>query len=223
MISDFRMIHPGLGGHHPRKQDDGYFFLRFFFGKQNFSNIILPSSCEQWPQKVLGILVSSWVLGAGNRFSSWFECKLLKLSQPGPNHNHPHIILPWRQAIFGDTRILSSSYASGCFTLRPHWLDSRLCLHSFWLAFLADFLHPQALFLRLAQWISMYRSRWKIRAARRMSLWRSVELHAPSSCSHPGVPQAALLAHGIILASSCPNSKSGNHPGVILWTHVQKK
>ena len=72
------------------------------------------------------------------------------------------------------------------------------------------------------KWFAVLLSRWSSKVASGI-LQKSVELHAPSSCSHPGVPQAALLAHGIILVSSCPNSKSGNHPGVILWTHVQKK
>ena len=36
MISDFRMIHPGLGGHHPRKQDDGDFFHRYFVLEAKF-------------------------------------------------------------------------------------------------------------------------------------------------------------------------------------------
>ena len=56
MISDFRMIHPGLGGHHPRKQDDGYFFLRFFFG----SKISQISSCHHPVSNGLRRCLASW-------------------------------------------------------------------------------------------------------------------------------------------------------------------
>ena len=210
MISDFRMIHPGLGGHHPRKQDDGYFFLRFFFG----SKISQISSCHHPVSNGLRRCLASWC----HPGCSMLETDLV--------HNLNATFWNYlSQALI--TIILISSYLEGrqySETLasyhHPMLLGASRWGYTIGVIFSFFAFNIQRLPIL---WISACsKMRQVVRSASQLWL-RSVELHAPSSCSHPGVPQAALLAHGIILASSCPDSKSGNHPGVILWTHVQKK
>ena len=141
MISDFRMIHPGLGGHHPRKQDDGDFCHRYFF----WSNISQISSCYHPVSNGLRRCLASWC----HPGCSMLETDLVhNLNASFWNYPSQALITIILISSYPEGRQYSETLASyhhpmllGAFTLRPHWLDSKLCLHSFWLAFLADVLH----------------------------------------------------------------------------------